>query len=186
MTGNKKHHNHLRLSLEGAQAYSGADGFPAMPPSPVTASYSDSVSPLEATTPTTLTGVSTNPIARPVRSSSTHSATSVTTAVNGAMPSLKYASSSICISPSGRLSSRINLEGSWLDLESDSEDDRDGTRSMFRGRLTHSRRKSSLNSNSSNSSNSGGIGLSANLKELTRRSSMHFRKLTSKMSGVAN
>ncbi|KAJ2727427.1 hypothetical protein IW152_006153 [Coemansia sp. BCRC 34962] len=80
-----------------------------------------------------------------------------------------------CLSPaaySTRCSSRVNLEGSWLDLESDAEGDDSYS-------LMRMRRKSS--GASSKGSASGRNALAANLKELTRRSSMHLRKLTAKM-----
>ncbi|KAJ2022804.1 hypothetical protein GGI06_001665 [Coemansia sp. S85] len=80
-----------------------------------------------------------------------------------------------CLSPaaySTRCSSRVNLEGSWLDLESDAEGDDSYS-------LMRMRRKSS--GASSKASANGRNALTANLKELTRRSSMHLRKLTGKM-----
>ncbi|KAJ2858913.1 hypothetical protein GGH94_006376 [Coemansia aciculifera] len=85
-----------------------------------------------------------------------------------------------CLSPaaySTRCSSRVNLEGSWLDLESDTECDSGATDSYS---LMRMRRKSS-GASSKGSSNGGRNALTANLKELTRRSSMHLRKLTAKM-----
>ncbi|KAJ2819311.1 hypothetical protein FBU31_005578, partial [Coemansia sp. 'formosensis'] len=65
--------------------------------------------------------------------------------------------------------------GSWLDLESDGEGDENDSYSLMR-----MRRKSS-GASSKGSSNGGRNALAANLKELTRRSSMHLRKLTAKM-----
>ncbi|KAJ2419137.1 hypothetical protein GGF41_004756 [Coemansia sp. RSA 2531] len=82
-----------------------------------------------------------------------------------------------CLSPaaySTRCSSRVNLEGSWLDLESDTEGDATDSYSL------RMRRKSS-GASSKVSTNVGRNALTANLKELTRRSSMHLRKLTAKM-----
>ncbi|KAJ1905141.1 hypothetical protein GGH13_009764 [Coemansia sp. S155-1] len=82
-----------------------------------------------------------------------------------------------CLSPaaySTRCSSRVNLEGSWLDLESDNEDDSADSYSL------RMRRKSS-GASSKVSTNVGRNVLTANLKELSRRSSMHLRKLTAKM-----
>ncbi|KAJ2371898.1 hypothetical protein IW150_004382 [Coemansia sp. RSA 2607] len=138
--------------------------FPAIPPSPTTA-----VPPAES-------GFN----VRSARSSSTASATS--TIVSSGAPSLKCRSASVH-SSGGHLVSRINFEGSWLDLESDSDGEK-GRGGLFGGRLTHSRRKSSLGHSSTGGS--GSIGLGANLREMTRRSSMHFRKLTSKMGASTN
>ncbi|KAJ1958484.1 hypothetical protein GGI12_004718 [Dipsacomyces acuminosporus] len=67
--------------------------------------------------------------------------------------------------------SHINFEGSWLDLESDDEGDG----------ILRSKRKNSASSKGS--TGSSGRATLANIKELTRRSSMHFRKLTNKMAG---
>ncbi|KAI8317991.1 hypothetical protein GQ54DRAFT_314916 [Martensiomyces pterosporus] len=67
-------------------------------------------------------------------------------------------------------SSRINLEGSWLDLESDDDDD-------------YSPRMRRKNSAASSKGSGSGKATLANIKELTRRSSMHLRKLTNKMAG---
>ncbi|KAJ1906537.1 hypothetical protein LPJ71_004270 [Coemansia sp. S17] len=83
-----------------------------------------------------------------------------------------------CLSPaaySTRCSSRVNLEGSWLDLESDTEGDATDSYSLMR-----MRRKSS-GASSKGSTNVSRNALAANLKELSRRSSMHLRKLTAKM-----
>ncbi|KAJ1719089.1 hypothetical protein LPJ53_006081 [Coemansia erecta] len=148
--------------------------FPAMSLSPTTAA------------PVTESGFN----VRSARSSSTASATS--TVVSSVAPSLKSRSASVH-SPAGHLVSRINFEGSWLDLESDSDGEK-GRGSIFGGRLMHRRRKSSLGHSSTNGSdgNGGGggsgsgSGLGANLKEMTRRSSMHFRKLASKMGSSTN
>ncbi|KAJ1945713.1 hypothetical protein EC988_005694, partial [Linderina pennispora] len=67
---------------------------------------------------------------------------------------------------SSNRSSRLNLEGSWLDLDSDDEDDSS----------PRMRRKNSA------SSGKGPKSTLAGIKELTRRSSMHLRKLTNKIS----
>ncbi|KAJ2249759.1 hypothetical protein IW139_002276 [Coemansia sp. RSA 353] len=74
---------------------------------------------------------------------------------------------------SKRSSSRINLEGSWLDLESDDED------SYTRRSPLRMRRK-----NSGASAKDAAIARSpmANIRELTHRSTLRIRKLTDKMS----
>ncbi|KAJ2858904.1 hypothetical protein GGI22_003165 [Coemansia erecta] len=75
-------------------------------------------------------------------------------------------------------SSRINFAGSWLDLGSDSEDEYNAHHS---GLLLRNRRKgSSLSASKDSSSSSAKNNTLSNLKELTRRSSMHFRKLTNR------
>ncbi|KAJ2657483.1 hypothetical protein IWW48_004498 [Coemansia sp. RSA 1200] len=77
------------------------------------------------------------------------------------------------------LSSRNNFAGSWLDLGSDSEDEYPSSthhRSHSVGlSLRSSRRKGSSLSSKDPSKNA-----LSGLKELTRRSSMHFRKLTNR------
>ncbi|KAJ1996981.1 hypothetical protein GGI04_005133 [Coemansia thaxteri] len=87
-----------------------------------------------------------------------------------------------CLTPaaySARHPSRVNLEGSWLDLESDAEDDADAYS------LMRMRRKSSGASAKSSAGSSGRAAL-ANFRELTRRSSMHLRKLTGKMAAPSS
>ncbi|KAJ2889070.1 hypothetical protein IWW38_004839 [Coemansia aciculifera] len=98
-------------------------------------------------------------------------------------PATTTAAQQKCFSPAaaGRCSSRVNLEGSWLDLESDAECDSSDTYSLMRMR----RKSSGASSKGSSSVHAGGrIALAANLKELTRRSSMHLRKLTAKMGSA--
>ncbi|KAJ2781306.1 hypothetical protein GGI15_003250 [Coemansia interrupta] len=166
----------LRLSLGAAfNSQVMPDGFPSIPPSPTTAVGTETVN-----TPL----ASSNGCPRTVRSGSTHSSASTIVGV----AATNCAPSSKCTSPSAYssaafMASRINFEGSWLDIESDSDDEK-GASSIFRGRRSHNRRKSS----GSSVKGTHGSGLGANLKEMTRRSSMHFRKLTSKMSSssVAN
>ncbi|KAJ2543114.1 hypothetical protein EV175_006007 [Coemansia sp. RSA 1933] len=86
------------------------------------------------------------------------------------------------ISPSTQpcTSSRINLAGSWLDLGSDSEDEYGTSNRLYSGGLSlRNRRKGS----SLSSSKDAAKNPLSNLKELTRRSSMHFRKLTNRSLG---
>ncbi|KAJ1724731.1 hypothetical protein LPJ53_001014 [Coemansia erecta] len=165
----------LRLSLGAAFASQVMpDGFPSIPPSPTTAVGTEA-----ANTPL----ASSNGCPRTVRSGSTHSSASTIVGVSASnVPSSKCTSPSV-YSSAAYMASRINFEGSWLDIESD-DDEEKGASSIFRGRRSHNRRKSS----GSSVKGTPGSGLGANLKEMTRRSSMHFRKLTSKMSSssVAN
>ncbi|KAJ2088711.1 hypothetical protein IW138_003983 [Coemansia sp. RSA 986] len=86
------------------------------------------------------------------------------------------------VSPAAQCtSSRINFAGSWLDLGSDSEDEYTTSHRAHSGGLSlRNRRKGS-----SLSSKDSGKNALTNLKELTRRSSMHFRKLTNR-SGASN
>ncbi|KAJ2621655.1 hypothetical protein H4R22_005231 [Coemansia sp. RSA 1290] len=69
--------------------------------------------------------------------------------------------------PSTRRPSRINLEGSWLDLESDDED------APVQRVPLRMRRKSS--------DTSSGRGAMANIRDLKYRSTLRIRKLTDKM-----
>ncbi|KAJ2744935.1 hypothetical protein GGI20_002585 [Coemansia sp. BCRC 34301] len=79
--------------------------------------------------------------------------------------------------------SRVNLEGSWLDLESDTECDSNDSYSLMRMR----RKSSGASSKASGSVHGAGRNvLAANFKELTRRSSMHLRKLTGKMGSSSS
>ncbi|KAJ1985577.1 hypothetical protein GGI25_006496 [Coemansia spiralis] len=131
--------------------------FPLMPPSPIGA-----VPPTDMMMATTMEGLIT-PAA----------AAAAAAAANGwcASPT----------TPSTQCSSRINLAGSWLDLGSDSENE-DAHRGS--GLSLRGRRKGSHSSTKDAGGSSSRAAL-ANLKELTRRSSMHFRKLTSR-SGTNN
>ncbi|KAJ1799531.1 hypothetical protein LPJ59_001764 [Coemansia sp. RSA 2399] len=74
-------------------------------------------------------------------------------------------------------SSRINFAGSWLDLGSDSEDEYSTHHS---GLLLRSSRRKGSSLSASKDSSSAKNNTFSNLKELTRRSSMHFRKLTNR------
>ncbi|KAJ2504086.1 hypothetical protein IWW47_002691 [Coemansia sp. RSA 2052] len=122
-------------------------GFPAMPPSPATTAAPEHICFLPTLT----------------------TAEAATSTVQKCLSPAAYSST--------RCSSRVNLQGSWLDLESDTECDND-TYSLMRMR----RKSSGASSKGSGGSINGGRSvLAANLKELTRRSSMHLRKLTAKM-----
>ncbi|KAJ1718179.1 hypothetical protein LPJ61_006775, partial [Coemansia biformis] len=74
-----------------------------------------------------------------------------------------------------RLSPSPNFEGSWLDIETDDEDDTFTRRST----LVRTPRK---NSGSSMKDPSHSRNPLAGIRELTHRSSMHLRKLTVKMT----
>ncbi|KAJ2654650.1 hypothetical protein IW148_006308 [Coemansia sp. RSA 1199] len=73
---------------------------------------------------------------------------------------------------SERSSSRINLEGSWLDLESDDED------SSLRTTLRMRRKNSGASAKDATIARSP----MANIRELTHRSTLRIRKLTDKMT----
>ncbi|KAJ1862003.1 hypothetical protein LPJ73_000880 [Coemansia sp. RSA 2703] len=159
----------LRLSLGAAfNSQVMPDGFPSIPPSPTTAVGTEVTS-----TPL----ASSEGCPRTTRSSSTHSSASTIVGVAANITPLPKCTSPSAYCSAAYMSPRINFEGSWLDIETDSEDEK-GASSIFRGRRSHNRRKSS----GSSVKGTHGSGLGANLKEMTRRSSMHFRKLTSKMS----
>ncbi|KAJ2790314.1 hypothetical protein H4R20_007033 [Coemansia guatemalensis] len=72
-----------------------------------------------------------------------------------------------------RFASRVNLQGSWLDLESDDED----PSSRRTTTLVRSRRKNSGASAKDSSSRNP----LANFRELTHRGSVHIRRLTGKV-----
>ncbi|KAJ1852176.1 hypothetical protein IWW56_003949 [Coemansia sp. RSA 2131] len=71
-----------------------------------------------------------------------------------------------------RCSSRINLAGSWLDLESDDED------SSLRTTLRMRRKNSGASAKDATIARSP----MANIRELTHRSTLRIRKLTDKMT----
>ncbi|KAJ2717879.1 hypothetical protein GGI07_005925 [Coemansia sp. Benny D115] len=113
--------------------------------------------------------------ARSARSTSTHSAHSAHSAHSSILSASTLPDRGHRRSSS--LAPRINLEGSWLDLESDSSDGESA--SMFR--RPHLRRKSSLATMAA-AGPSQLMTLASSIKDLTRRSSMRLRNLTTKMS----
>ncbi|KAJ1936923.1 hypothetical protein GGF37_005415 [Kickxella alabastrina] len=169
MTGRPTH-----MTLTTTTAHGTAlSGFPQMPPSPMvdatmSASPSDHIGfhpPMHSPAAPSLYSHY-HPLsgggARSARSDSAHSTYSATDASGSPADACSIM----------RHTSRNNFGGSWLDIGSDNEDDYGGSSSG--GRRTHMRRKSS------GASTSGRVSL-ANIKEMTRRSSMHFRRLTIKM-----